>query len=120
MLNVYFDATRVWLGKIVRNPLLSVLQDPVLDLDLSTKSSSKGFATKFGALFALRPRKTSAADTGMDESKFVKLKVRVKGVVDAIAKAVEKQDVPSGILDFWRRFTSDGLYFPESVRLSLV
>lgn len=123
MLNVYFDATSVWLGKIVRNPLLSVLQDPALDLDLSAKLISKGFATKFGALFALRSNKstttssTSSSASDIDEGKFVKLKVRVKGIVDALTKAVEKHEIPSGLLEFWKRLTSDGLYFPKSVRL---
>uniref|UniRef100_K3WQ95 Uncharacterized protein n=1 Tax=Globisporangium ultimum (strain ATCC 200006 / CBS 805.95 / DAOM BR144) TaxID=431595 RepID=K3WQ95_GLOUD len=36
MLNIYSSATRVWLGKIVRNPLMSILQEPSLNLDLSS------------------------------------------------------------------------------------
>lgn len=119
MLRVYFDATRVWLEKIVRSPLLSICQEPSLDLDVSAKSSSKGFSNKFGALLALRSS-SQRAETGIDEGKFVKLKVRAKGIVDAIIKAVDKKDVPAGILGFWKRLTSDGVYFPESVRQTMV
>lgn len=118
MLNVYADGTRVWLGKTVRSPLLSILQDATLNLDLSTKTSSKGLASKFGALLALRAKQSSSASTArVDESKFVKLKVRARAIVDALVKAIEHRDVPPSVLEFWRRLTSDGVYFPESVRL---
>lgn len=117
MLNVYFDATRVWLGKVARSHLTSTLQDSALDLDMSVRATSKGLSSKFGALFALRFK---PASSGIDEAKFIKLKVRVKAIVEAIVKAIDKQDIPAGILDFWRRLTSDGVYFPESVRSHLV
>ncbi|TYZ65434.1 hypothetical protein PybrP1_011713 [[Pythium] brassicae (nom. inval.)] len=111
MLSVYFDATRVWLGKIVRSTLMSILQDTALDLDMSVQATSKkGLASKFGALLALRSSKQPKASSArVDEAKFIKLKVRVKGIVDAIVKAIDKTDIPAGILDFWRRLTSSGL-----------
>jgi hypothetical protein len=123
MLNVYHDATRVWLGKITKIPLLSIVQDPALDIDVSTKpglfQASKGISKWFG-----RNRSTSATQTTLgsgktpptaDQSRIVKLKVRVKGIVDAIVKAIEKGDIPSGIIEFWKRLTSDGVYFPLMV-----
>lgn len=123
MLRVYFDATRMWLGKVVRTPLLSLLQDSSLDVDISTKSglagsSLRGFAKKFGGILARRPPHPSPSLTAsaVDQVKLLKLKVRMRGILQSLSKAIDKKEVPSGILDFWRRISSDGVYFPPSVR----
>ncbi|RLN90940.1 hypothetical protein BBJ28_00010474 [Nothophytophthora sp. Chile5] len=124
VLQVYFDATRMWLGKVVRTPLLSLLQDPTVDVDISSKtglagSTLRGFAKKFGGLLARRPvpPNTLSGDQAADPAKLLKLKVRLKGILDALAKAIEKKEVPAGILDFWKRMSTDGVYFPPSVML---
>ncbi|KAE9214759.1 hypothetical protein PF005_g9698 [Phytophthora fragariae] len=130
MLRVYFDATRMWLGKVVRTPLLSMLQDSSLDVDISTKSglagsSLRGFAKKFGGILARRPPPVSPSSTAtgqtnesaVDQVKLLKLKVRMKGILQSLSKAIEKKEVPSGILDFWKRISSDGVYFPPSYQL---
>lgn len=124
MLNVYFEATRTWLAKMVRVPLLSILQDPSADLDLSSKTGmavqSKGFARKFGALLARRPVDDAPVPGSKaaiaQDAKLMKLRVRVKGIVDALIKAIERQEIPTGILEFWKRLSSDGVYFPSCVR----
>ncbi|RLN88783.1 hypothetical protein BBJ28_00008416 [Nothophytophthora sp. Chile5] len=122
-MRVYFDATRMWLGKVVRTPLLSLLQDPTVDVDISSKtgltgSTLRGFAKKFGGLLARRPVPPNklSSDQAADPAKLLKLKVRLKGILDALAKAIEKKEVPTGILDFWKRMSTDGVYFPPSVR----
>ncbi len=111
MLLVYFDTTKAWLAKLARVPLLSVLQEPKADLDISRRSLlgamyTKGLTTKFGAILN---RKSAVAL----EPKFLKLKVRVKGLIDALIKSTEKKDIPGGIIDFLRRISSDGVYFPS-------
>lgn len=125
MLRVYFDATRMWLGKVVRTPLLSVLQDSSLDVDISKKSglagsSLRGFTKKFGDILARRhtPPATvgQSKDSAVDPVKLLKLKVRMRGILQALGKAINKNEVPSGILDFWKRISNDGVYFPPSVR----
>jgi hypothetical protein len=130
MLRVYFGATRMWLGKVVRAPLLSLLQDSSLDVDISTKSglagpNLRGFAKKFGTILARRAPLPVVTGTGqsvastVDPGKLLKLKVRMRGILQALAKAIDKKEVPSGILDFWKRISSDGVYFPPSVRHEL-
>lgn len=127
MLNVYFEATRTWLAKLVKVPLLSFLQDSSADLDLSSKANvahSKGFAKKFGALLARRPTNDALAPGSkaaiVHETKLMKLRVRAKGISDALIKAIEKQEIPTGILEFWKRLSSDGVYFPACVRTRLL
>ncbi|RAW43710.1 hypothetical protein PC110_g148 [Phytophthora cactorum] len=130
MLRVYFDATRMWLGKVVRTPLLSLLQDASLDADISTRSgltgfSVRGFAKKFGDILARRPPPPAQSLTSngqlsesvVDPTKLLKLKVRMRGILQALSKAIEKKEVPSGILDFWKRISTDGVYFPPSYQL---
>ncbi|GMF10532.1 unnamed protein product [Phytophthora lilii] len=130
MLRVYFDATRMWLGKVVRTPLLSVLQDSALDVDISTRgilaeSGLRGFAKKFGGFLARRPpspatessRLGLSVGSAIDAAKLLKLKVRMKGILLALDKAIDKKEVPSGILDFWKRISSDGIYFPPSYQV---
>ncbi|KAF1777191.1 hypothetical protein GQ600_27710 [Phytophthora cactorum] len=95
MLRVYSDATRMWLGKVVRTPLLSLLQDASLDADISTRSGLTGFSVRG----------------------FAKKFVRMRGILQALSKAIEKKEVPSGILDFWKRISTDGVYFPPSYQL---
>ncbi|ETL90205.1 hypothetical protein L917_11046 [Phytophthora nicotianae] len=128
MLRVYFDATRMWLGKVVRTPLLSLLQDASLDVDISTRgglTGFRGFARKFGDILSRRPPPSaqSLASNGqssknsVDPAKLLKLKVRMRGILQALSKAIDKREVPSGILDFWKRISSDGVYFPPSYQL---
>lgn len=126
MLNVYFEATRTWLAKLVRVPLLSILQDSSSGLDLSSDTRaahSKGFTKKFGALFARRPVDDAPVPgskaTIAHETKLMKLRVRVKGIADPLIRAIERQEIPTGILEFWKRLSSDGVYFPSCVRSAL-
>ncbi|KAG7393699.1 hypothetical protein PHYPSEUDO_004462 [Phytophthora pseudosyringae] len=130
MLRVYFDATRMWLGKVVRTPLLSLLQDSSLDVDISPRnglggSSLRGFAKKFGGILARRPPPPAQSfasngqprESAVDPAKLLKLKVRTRGLLQALSKAIDKEEVPSGILDFWKRISTDGVYFPPSYQL---
>ncbi|TMW68655.1 hypothetical protein Poli38472_006123 [Pythium oligandrum] len=118
MLNVYFDATRLWLSKLVKPLVLSLLQDQSLDIDVSVKSgfltASKGLSKKFGAVFARRSATTSTSE---HLSKCIKLRVRTKGLIDVFVRAIDKWTVPKGMQEFWTRFTADGVYFPESYPL---
>jgi hypothetical protein len=111
MLHIYFDATKAWLIKLARVPLLSVLQEPKIDLDMTSsslfQSAAKGFTKKFDAILSLK-------NTAALETKFLKLKVRVKGLIDAVLKSTEKNDIPSGIVEFLKRISNDGVYFPEN------
>ncbi|KAH7479484.1 uncharacterized protein KRP23_6274 [Phytophthora ramorum] len=130
MLRVYFDATRMWLGKVVRTPLLSLIQDPSVDVDISTKnglagSSLRGFAKKFGGILARRPPVPALPlagnghpiDSAVDPAKLLKLKVHMRGVLQSLGKAIDKKEVPFGIMDFWKRISTDGVYFPPSYQL---
>ncbi|KAK1947915.1 hypothetical protein P3T76_000205 [Phytophthora citrophthora] len=124
MLRVFFDATRLWLGKVVRTPLLSLLQDSTLDVDISARrrlagSSLRGFAKKFGGILSRRSRPSNdlSSESSVDPVKLLKLKVRMKGILQALNKAVDKKEVPSGMLDFWKRISTDGVYFPPSYQL---
>ncbi|KAG1700294.1 hypothetical protein DVH05_012096 [Phytophthora capsici] len=126
MLRVFFDATRLWLGKVVKTPLLSLFQDSTLDVDISTRrslagSSLRGFAKKFGGILARRPllRNDPSSESSVDPTKLLKLKVRMKGILQALGKAIDKKEVPSGMLDFWKRISTDGVYFPPSYQLFL-
>jgi hypothetical protein len=124
MLNEYFDVTCGWLARIVKAPLLSVLQDQSLDMNVGGESSfdePKGalrFAHRLTSMMNRKAASDSTATAASDAERLLKLKVRVKAVVDTIVRAVDKREIPVGILEFWRRMTSDGIYFPPSVRLS--
>ncbi|CAK4241251.1 unnamed protein product [Aphanomyces euteiches] len=103
MIRVYLEATRTWMAKEVRLPILSVLQDPSMRFQAS--STDRGAKKKLGILWT---RKTTTAPEGI-----IQLKVRLKGIVDAIAKTTQRaQDTPDAIVKFLAKFTSDGAYIP--------
>lgn len=124
MLNEYFDVTRGWLARIVKAPLLSVLQDQSLDINVGGESSfdeERGalrLARRITSMMIRQSTSDSAATAAADAERLLRLKVRVKAVVDTIVRAVDKREIPVGILEFWRRMSSDGVYFPPSVRMS--
>ncbi|OQS02698.1 hypothetical protein THRCLA_04947 [Thraustotheca clavata] len=103
MLSVYFDATKTWLSKEIKIPILSVLQDT--KLNFASEVSDKGLKKKLNALFVRK--QTATPDT------LLQLKVRLKGIVDAIVKTAEKSgSIPKPILIFLLKLVSDGVYFP--------
>lgn len=104
-LNIYFDGTRVWLAKTVKLPIASVLQDKTLNFDLI-------FAKQSG-LFGSKGKKAS-------EAAFVKLKVRIRGIFDAIFTTAEKQEMPMAISNCLNQITTDGVYFPSNVCIFVI
>ncbi|KAF0698349.1 Aste57867_11027 [Aphanomyces stellatus] len=106
MIPVYVEATRVWMAKEVRVPVLSVLQDPTMNFEgfATAPSDKKGLKNKYAGLFA---RKAAASPEAI-----VQLKVRLKGLVDAIVK--NKHDAPTAIVKFLVKLTSDGVYLPPT------
>lgn len=99
MLMVYFDSTLVWIAKSVKQPIASVLNNPKLNFDLLL--SKPGFGKIFQ--FNLKQR----TDTAM-----MKLKVRVKGIVDGLFRATAKNAFPAPILSFFKKITTDDAFFP--------
>ncbi|GLD95094.1 hypothetical protein PINS_up003719 [Pythium insidiosum] len=102
--------------------LSSIVQEGTnLDLDIrdQTLIASSSLRKKFSALFLIREAKEYSSQETLSNPRqqtcFVKLKVRVKALIDAFSKAVEKNDTPSGMADFWKRLTTDGFYFPDDV-----
>ncbi|DBA00701.1 TPA: hypothetical protein N0F65_001172 [Lagenidium giganteum] len=128
MLKVYFDTTRAWLGKLVKAPILSVLHEPSLVLNVhdgnSQLGSSLSISKKMGSLFNKHSSTVAAAPTAAQlaaekeqKERRIKVKVRVKGILDLLIRAIERQEIPSGILEFLKRFSTDGVYFPASYPL---
>ncbi|EQC36464.1 hypothetical protein, variant [Saprolegnia diclina VS20] len=103
MLDVYSEAIRSWLAKDMRLPILSILQDPTLVLSMRPPATS--LKKKFGGLLA---RKQASAPESL-----LQLKVRIKGLVDALVKTTEKP-IPKAILQFLAKLTCDGAYFPPN------
>ncbi|KDO20656.1 hypothetical protein SPRG_13409 [Saprolegnia parasitica CBS 223.65] len=87
----------------MRLPVLSILQDPTLVLSMRAPETS--LKKKFGSLLA---RKQASAPESI-----LQLKVRIKGLVDALVKTTEKP-IPKAILQFLAKLTSDGVYFPPN------
>lgn len=119
MLSEYFEVTRGWLARVVRAPLLSVLQDVSLDIDLGGDGIFDNSKGPLKLLSAIVGRKLPLDESAADADRLLKLKVRVKAIVDLIVRAVYKHEIPVGLLEFWRRLVSDGVYFPASVRCQL-
>ncbi|OQR94000.1 hypothetical protein ACHHYP_20082 [Achlya hypogyna] len=111
MLNVYFEATRSWLAKEIRAPILSILQDPTLTLAI--EAPNKGLKKKFNGLFARKQINSTHNILQLKVDANITPRVRVKGIVDAIFKTTEKtSSVPDAILKFLSKLASDGVYFP--------
>ncbi|ETV69119.1 hypothetical protein, variant 2 [Aphanomyces astaci] len=107
MIQVYVEATRSWMAKEVRVPIASVLQDPTMNFGGGGGGADKGLKKKYKTLLFPKkvPKNTPQA--------LVQLKVRLKGIVDAIVKTtLRPQDTPDAIAKFLRRVTTDGVYFP--------
>lgn len=123
MLSEYFDVTCGWLARIVKAPLLSVLQDQSLDMNVGGESSfdeprgALRLAHRLTSMMSRKATSDSATTAASDAERLLRLKVRVKAVIETIVRAVNKREIPVGILEFWRRMTSDGVYFPPGVRL---
>lgn len=100
MMNLYFDSTRAWLSKIVRLPVISVLQEPKLDFE---RIVLKKKTNRASLLF----------NSNTDKMLMIKMRVRVKGIIDAIIKSTEKKKLPQSIANFLKRMTTDGVYFPK-------
>ncbi|ETV97019.1 hypothetical protein H310_09854 [Aphanomyces invadans] len=108
MIDVYVEATRSWMAKEMRVPVASVLQDPTMNFGTGSGGAKIGVKKKFGALLFANKAAPKPAPHAL-----VQLKVRLKGIVDAVAKTtVKPQDTPDAIATFLRRLTTDGVYFP--------
>ena len=109
LLDWFLDKSQVWLLKAVRQPLQSIISSPKLDLDPRPQATSlrKAITKK------LKGRQGGQGKAGSDPA--LKLKVRMRAVLEAVLTAVErnKPPVPTGLVSFLKRIVSDGSAFPN-------
>ena len=108
LLSMYFEHVRTWMNKECKLVVNSVLLDPLLELDPQKAKPDKrgGGGSWLGGVFG-------GGEGGKDTkagraAKNLKLKIRVKGVVDAVVKSKPSE----AIFTFFRDFTAEGNYFP--------
>ena len=109
LLEWFLDKSQAWLLKAVRQPLQSVISSPKLVLDPRPQALSRRKALARKLKGAQRKAK------GVEVEAVMKLKVRLRAVLEALLNAVErnKPPVPTGLLPFLKRIVSDGSAFPN-------
>eukprot|EP00359_Climacostomum_virens_P005318 CAMPEP_0204904680 /NCGR_PEP_ID=MMETSP1397-20131031/4993_1 /ASSEMBLY_ACC=CAM_ASM_000891 /TAXON_ID=49980 /ORGANISM="Climacostomum Climacostomum virens, Strain Stock W-24" /LENGTH=495 /DNA_ID=CAMNT_0052073491 /DNA_START=1031 /DNA_END=2518 /DNA_ORIENTATION=+ len=88
-IKVYAEVAHSWIMKAVRMPLVSVLNDPNLDLNIL------GTKPEYG------------------NSKFMKLQVRIKGIIQGLSEHTSNTEMPTPLRMFIDRYTSNGAYIPQ-------
>jgi hypothetical protein len=103
---------RAWLAKAVKLPVMSILSEPAMNLDVRAASSGSGglAGPLMRCAVGLRLVKTDTL-----EQRMLKLKVRVKGVLDELEKqSVRHKTLPGNVVDFLHKLSCDGAYLPPA------
>ena len=102
-IGIFKEVTKQWILKAIRIPLFSIISNPDLDLDILGRSMApKGLGVE-----DLRP-----------EGKVLKLQVRVKGMLEALAEQTTVVGMPAPLRTFLEQLISDGAFLPISYLLS--
>lgn len=99
-IKVYIEVGKTWVMKAVRNPLISVLNDPSLDLNIASKD---------------RVWNNSAVEA--NKMKVVKLQVRIKGILEGFRDNTTEAEMPGPLRLFLGNLTSQGTFLPGSYLL---
>ena len=103
---------RAWLAKAVKLPVMSILSEPTMNLDVRAASSGGGglAGPLMRCAVGLRLVKTDTL-----EQRMLKLKVRVKGVLDELEKqSVRHKTLPGNVVDFLHKLSCDGACLPPA------
>lgn len=91
-IQVYKEVAHTWVLKAVRMPLVSVLNDPNLDLNI----------------IGGKP----------DSANFLKLQVRIKGIIQGFRESTSATEMPTPLRMFMSRYIANGAYLPKNSLLS--
>ena len=104
-MNLYFDLSKNWLSSLVKTPVLSVVKNHRLNLDLTTKGSAQATMDALKRMFGAKSKRE------ITREKLMQCKVRVKGLVDILMSASRK--TPQKLCEFFAKyFVMDGVAFP--------
>lgn len=93
-IKVYSEVAHSWIMKAVRMPLVSILNDPNLDLNI----------------LGTKPDNANA--------KFLKVTVRIKGIIQGLMENTTATDMPTPLRMFIDRYIANGSHIPQKVLLA--
>lgn len=99
-IKVYLEVGKTWVLKAVRNPLTSVLNDPNLDLNISSKD-----------------RIWNISQIEANKLKLVKIQVRIRGIIEGFIDNTTEAEMPGPLRLFIDKLTSNGTFLPSSYLL---
>jgi hypothetical protein len=99
-IKVYIEVGKSWVIKAVRNPLISVLNDPSLDLNIASKD-----------------RMWSNSAVEANKMKVMKLQVRIRGILEGFRDNTTEVEMPGPFRLFLGKLTSQGTFLPGSYLL---
>lgn len=91
-LAIYDDVAKGWVVKVIKNPMLSMLREPGLNLDFMAPKITREEA----------------------EDRLMKAKVRVKGIVESLREHLRPPEFPSPLILFLASLFKDKAYPPDN------
>ena len=119
-MNLYFDLSKNWLSSLVKTPVLSVVKNSKLNLDIASKHTASDFTANMKAMFGAGKKKKDIV-----KEKLMQCKVRVKGLLDVLLSACRvskastsnssSKGIPQKLCEFLAKyFVMDGVAFPSN------
>ncbi len=120
-MNLYFDLSKNWLSNLVKTPVLSVVKNRTLNLDVASKGGAKNVISGMKAMFG-----AGKSNKEKTKEKLMQCKVRVKGLIDVLLSACRAtkastsgggggggKGIPHKLCEFFAKyFVMDGVAFP--------
>jgi hypothetical protein len=91
-LKLYDDVAKGWVMKVIKNPMVSMLRDPTLDLDFTSPHISSGERNE----------------------RLMKAKVRAKGIFEGLREHLQPKEFPSPLILFLASLFRSNAYPPDS------
>ena len=92
---LYTEIAKAWLVKAIKQPLISLINDPTLNLNF---------------LFNLENQTISQPEL---QSRLMKSKVRLKGVLKGILEHSTEDNIPMPLMSFLASLVKPGQYVPD-------
>lgn len=99
-IKVYLEVGKTWVLKAVRNSLMSVVNDPKLDLNISSND-----------------RIWNKSQIESNKLKIIKIQIRIRGILEGLRDYTNETEMPGPLRFFIDKLTSNGTFLPSNYLL---